>query len=63
MHSMTECEFVCPYCWQPLQVLVPSADLPAELVEDCQVCCHPIRLNIAIGPEGNATVDAEAESR
>jgi hypothetical protein len=63
MEQMTECTIVCPYCWQPLQILVARPDLPAELVEDCQVCCQPIALNISVEPDGDLTVDAEAESR
>lgn len=62
MDAMTDCEFICPHCWQPLQILVARSDLPARLVEDCQVCCHPIRLDIAIGLDGQLAVSAEAES-
>ena len=48
MEAMTECEFVCPHCWQPLHILVARPDLPARLVEDCQVCCRPLRLEVRI---------------
>ena len=62
MDPMTECAFVCPYCWQPLEILVARQDLPAELVEDCQVCCRPISLTILITADGGLSVNAEAES-
>ena len=60
---MTECEFVCPWCWQPLQILVARPDLPAEIVEDCQVCCQPITLSITVEADGGLAINAEAESR
>ena len=62
MDQMTECKFVCPYCWQPMQILVARPDLPAELVEDCQVCCRPIVLDVSLDPDGEATVGTRQEN-
>ena len=33
----------CPYCGEPVEILV-EGDLLGEMVRDCDVCCHPWRL-------------------
>ncbi len=35
----------CPYCGEPVEILVES-DLLGEMVRDCEVCCNPWRLTI-----------------
>jgi hypothetical protein len=30
-------------------------------VEDCPVCCHPMRLHVEIDPDGEAHVEGEHE--
>ena len=32
----------CPYCGEPLDILVDPGDAGFEYTEDCQVCCQPI---------------------
>ena len=35
----------CPYCGERVLVLLES-DLRGEMVQDCEVCCHPWRLRV-----------------
>lgn len=47
-----EATFVCVYCLEVNEVVVDaSGGLNQEYVEDCQVCCRPNRLTIAIDEE------------
>ena len=43
---MFEHFFQCPYCWEEISMLLdPSVN--ASYVEDCEVCCNPIRVSVA----------------
>lgn len=57
-------EFVdvhCPACGEPLELAIdPSAGSQAY-VEDCQVCCRPMLVRVAIGADGALEVTVEAE--
>ena len=52
----------CPYCGEPLEVFVDWSIRTQEYVEDCQVCCKPITLNINIDDEHGTHIDARPES-
>jgi len=52
----------CPYCWQPIEVVI---DVPAgdqEYIEDCFVCCRPITLSITIDEDNIPYVEARQEN-
>lgn len=57
-------EFVdvhCPACGEPLELAIdPSAGSQAY-VEDCEVCCRPMLVRVAIGADGALEVTVEAE--
>jgi len=55
-----ESSFVCVYCFQVNETMVDTtAGMRQEYVEDCQVCCRPNLLTIAIDPDlENADVTA-----
>ncbi|MBT8267254.1 MAG: CPXCG motif-containing cysteine-rich protein [Bacteroidia bacterium] len=38
--------FICPYCWEKISMLVDTSQERQEYIEDCEVCCNPISLNI-----------------
>jgi hypothetical protein len=42
---------VCPYCGEPVELLVDGTIAHQQYVEDCEVCCRPMLV----------TVDATAE--
>lgn len=45
-------QITCPYCGEPIEVVVdPSAGSQAY-VEDCFVCCRPIEMQVEIGTDG-----------
>ncbi len=53
----------CPYCGEPLVLLLDESDQGAEYTEDCQVCCRPMIVSaLALGDcEMMATVRREDE--
>ena len=36
----------CPSCGEPVQLLVDPSAGPQTYVEDCQVCCRPMVVNV-----------------
>ena len=62
MPEMIEKNINCPYCGEQISVLVDGS-LPEQCyVEDCQVCCRPIVLDVSVDAEGNVIVGARSEN-
>ncbi len=41
----TEHFFICPYCWQSVSVILDLSVPEQTYIEDCEVCCRPIRIS------------------
>lgn len=58
---MLENEMIhCPYCGEPVEVLLDLSAGDQQYIEDCQVCCRPIIFNLATNGE-EWTLDVRAE--
>lgn len=52
----------CPYCGEPMLRCIETVSGSQEYVEDCEVCCQPILMNVSVS-EGEITgVDALREN-
>ena len=49
----------CPYCFEILEILV-DADTEGDLVQDCEVCCHPWQIKVRRTRTGAPEVEIEA---
>ena len=47
---IVETEAACPYCGAPIWLLVDTSQGAYETIEDCEVCCRPMQLNIDCEP-------------
>ena len=45
---MEEHFFSCPYCWENISMLVDLSQLNQSYIEDCEVCCNPIQVQLRI---------------
>ena len=52
----------CPYCGESITILVDGSIAEQAYVEDCEVCCRPIALQVRIGEDGFAEVDARTDN-
>lgn len=43
---MIEHFFQCPHCWEEISMLVDSSIANQAYVEDCEVCCNPIEIQV-----------------
>jgi len=62
MPELTEKPISCPYCGEAITILVDDSLTEQQYVEDCQVCCRPILLNVSVDSDGDAVVMAAAEN-
>lgn len=41
----------CPYCGESIELLIDCSIMQQRYIEDCQVCCRPINVNVSIDDE------------
>jgi hypothetical protein len=39
-----EHSFPCPFCWQTITILLDMSVSQQDMVQDCEVCCRPMRI-------------------
>jgi transcription elongation factor Elf1 len=45
---MLEHFFQCPHCFQEISMLIDMSISKQSFVEDCEVCCNPLQINLEI---------------
>lgn len=60
--DIDEKESYCPYCGESISLLIDNSIENQEYVEDCQVCCSPILINIEIDHDGNIFMNTRREN-
>jgi hypothetical protein len=50
--------FTCPYCWERISMIFDASAGGQEYIEDCEVCCRPIRVRFRVQPDGSVTATA-----
>lgn len=48
MYQSKVCRISCPYCGERLEVLIDCSIDQQHYIEDCQVCCCPITLDVVV---------------
>ena len=51
----------CPYCGEPITILVDASVPEQAYVEDCSVCCQPMAIRARVEGEDRCRVDARRE--
>ncbi len=62
MQSLEERRISCPYCGEPIDVLIDLEGDHCEYIEDCQVCCRPITFVITADHTGEVMVSVHDEN-
>ena len=62
MPEISETNISCPYCGESISVLVDDSVPEQSYVEDCQVCCRPIVLDVSVGSDGGVVVLGRSEN-
>ncbi|HEX6613357.1 MAG TPA: CPXCG motif-containing cysteine-rich protein [Rhodanobacteraceae bacterium] len=50
-------EIACPYCGESFETAVDASAGSTLYIEDCQVCCRPIEIEVRVSGEGAFTLD------
>jgi hypothetical protein len=61
MHPLRETVIQCPYCGEPLDVLVDDSSTPQTYYEDCSVCCAPILFTLTENEFGDIRLDVKRD--
>lgn len=52
----------CPYCGEPIELLLDCSVEQQDYIEDCTVCCRPIALSVHVDATGVASVAVRHEN-
>jgi hypothetical protein len=61
MTLQSEAFLDCPWCGEPISVVVDHSVPEQAYIEDCEVCCRPIALVCRIEADAEASVTASRE--
>lgn len=61
MHDwLPEKRLHCPFCGEPISVIVDVSAGSQNYIEDCQVCCQPMQIHIETDGDELVSISAEA---
>ena len=52
----------CPFCAEPITLVVDYSAGSQAYIEDCQVCCQPMEVTVAADPDGHHSVQVACAS-
>lgn len=61
MNPLENVDLLCPWCSEPITLVVDVTEPEQEYTEDCLVCCSPILVRISIGSQNAPQVQVERE--
>ena len=47
----------CPFCAEPISIVVDFSAGSQTYVEDCQVCCQPMQVSVGVDADGSRSVE------
>jgi len=51
----------CPYCGETITLVLDPSAGSQRYIEDCHVCCRPIRVDLEVDADGDAQVRVHSE--
>jgi len=62
MNTIDTVYISCPYCGEQIELLIDCSVNMQEYIEDCEICCKPIILEVNIDGNNNISVTAQHEN-
>ena len=56
--TVLEHSFTCPHCWSYVSMLVDPSVREQTYIEDCEVCCRPLRVHVVTERDRVVSFDA-----
>lgn len=58
---ISETEVTCPYCWEQISLVLDLSVPEQDYIEDCPVCCHPLRVLVTAADGELASIGVERD--
>ena len=52
----------CPFCAEPITLVVDFSAGSQTYIEDCQVCCQPMEISVGVAADGEHSVQVACGS-
>lgn len=52
----------CPYCGEPIELIIDTSVPQQTYIEDCQVCCKPILISVNVDNYGYIDLQVRNEN-
>ena len=52
----------CPYCGEQIDIVVDCSEPSQSYIEDCQVCCRPIGIEVEVDADGEVGLEVRHEN-
>jgi hypothetical protein len=62
MNELQQKDVQCPYCGESINILIDCSIPQQNYIEDCQVCCRPITIDVTMDQEGDFSVVTSHEN-
>ena len=62
MQALLTKKTYCPYCGEPIELIIDTSIQEQEYIEDCQVCCRPMIIRVQIDSEGDINFSTRSEN-
>ena len=59
---LEEREICCPFCAETITILVDASAGSQDYIEDCQVCCRPMQVEVTVAGGDVDTVSVDCAS-
>jgi Cysteine-rich CPXCG len=51
----------CPYCGEPIELVIDDSVPEQRYVEDCSVCCRPIEVHVIVDESSELRVSCNTD--
>ncbi len=62
MPQLHSCAEQCPYCGEAIELLIDDSQAEQDYIEDCQVCCQPISVQVWVDDDSEIRLVLRSES-
>jgi hypothetical protein len=56
------CTIDCPYCGEPIELIIDDSIDYQEYIEDCSVCCRPIEVAVTVDGDRDIHVGVRTDA-